>query len=950
MASKGRGRGRGGAGRAIRSDEPSSGTLSQAVGGRDMGSIVEGTRRMGISREGSRPGSSQASASAHSERPIAESMASLSLTQVLPRRPGFGTLGPRIPLKTNFTEMRIPNNLCLHQYSVRIERRNELVIDRDKCREAFWRMVSQNRALFGDNHFGLVYDDAGLLVTRKPLSLNGQQSVEVLLWQPERPNFKPSFPDYKIVIREVGELRLSFDETNERSRISMQFLDALVTQRVRCPSEAISNDFYSFKESIYLIPRPNASWTNWSIELGSGMETWTGLYSAVKVCQRGLMLNSDISTKAFYKVDMPLIDFYLSIVNEFRGGTGGRMNRRNLAMNASQREQLHKALQGLVLKFAYTDTHMKFTSVGQPATVQRFIMQRTNEEPREMTVEDYFYNYKGIELEYGNLPTIQCGPSTKNIYIPMELLRLSDRVQRVKKRLTDFQLARLIKESALDPRKRFERIEFMINGLNSSEEDAFLQAFDTEIGNRFIRLDGRVLPSPHLELFNGFSIPVKDGVWPLRNRVTEAPIKVIFGVISVNGAINMNEFRDPFNVLMRACELFGMEFARSYRNPAEEVFKDGWDTDDGDVSSLMPIINAFKKNVALTDVEDVRPLLIFVVPKEDSRIYAGIKVACDREAGIASQVISTKTFRRMAGRPENNAVAHNIFLKINAKLGGVNNRVLQRCLDWQKFTDHEKPTLFIGIDVTHPSSGDTTSPSIAAIVGSEDVAATRYSCSLKVQATNVERVFYMVDAMRERLLSFIRRTSLRPAHIIIFRDGVSNSEFVDTMNDELTSLKAAMNRLASDYAPTISYVVIQKRHRTRFFVECDEFARGKHNVPPGTVVDEEITSPNMFDFYLCSHLGAIGTSRPAHYTVLYDSWNLSPDDWQQVAYALCHLYARCARSVSIPAPVYYAHLACQRARFYLKEALSKSSQQTAVSGELERMVKVHENAPRMYYI
>uniref|UniRef100_A0A914RDF5 PAZ domain-containing protein n=1 Tax=Parascaris equorum TaxID=6256 RepID=A0A914RDF5_PAREQ len=72
-------------------------------------------------------------------------------------------------------------------------------------------------------------------------------------------------------------------------------------------------------------------------------------------------------------------------------------------------------------------------------------MKRTNEQPREMTVEDYFYNYKGIELEYGNLPTIQCGPSSKTIYIPMELLRLSDRVQRVKKRLSDFQLARLIK-------------------------------------------------------------------------------------------------------------------------------------------------------------------------------------------------------------------------------------------------------------------------------------------------------------------------------------------------------------------------------------------------------------------------------------------------------------------------------------------------------------------------
>ncbi|KHN72675.1 Uncharacterized protein Tcan_07259 [Toxocara canis] len=881
-----------------------------------------------VSREETRLRSSQGSSDGRSDRSVADSavVSPLSRIETLARRPNFGTIGFKIPLRVNFIEMRIKDGLCLYRYSVRIEYREKLVKDSDRCRDAFWRAVRNHGNLFGDPS-GLVYDDAASLITREPLKLRGRQSIDIELWRPESATFKPSYPDYIVRIRELDELRLSFGETDEESRRSMQFLDSLVTQRVRCPDEVISKDFYPFKESVYLIPRLNASWMNWSKDMGAGMETWTGLYGAVKVCQRGLMLNSDVSTKVFYKVDMPLIDFYLSVVNEFRGRA--LMNRGNLAMDASQRKMLHNALQGLTLKFSYTDLHMKFASVGLPSNVQRFTLKREGEATREMTVTEYFYTYKGIELVYPNLPVIQCGPLSKTIYIPMELLRLSDRVQRVKKRLTDFQIAKLVRGSALDPRERFERIQFILNGINSSE-DVFLRAFNAEIGNSFVRFDGRVLPSPHVELFvgdfyipalgkNGFSIPVKDGVWPLANRVTEAPMKVVFGVICVNQAISIENFRDPFRVLLRACELFGMEFAQE--GLLDRVFKEEWNTQDGNVQSLIPIIDAFKKNVRLIEAANVRPMLIFIVPREDSRIYAGIKVACDVKAGIASQVISVKTLIKMKGQAEKNAVAHNVFLKINAKLDGVNNRVLRRCLEWQKFTDPEDPTLFIGIDVTHPSPGDVQSPSIAAVVGSEDVAATRYSCSLKLQERFHERIFYMVDAMRERLLRFYERTKLRPAHIVVFRDGVSNSEFLDTMNEELAQLKTAMNRLASDYDPTISYVVIQKRHHTRFYVEDDQYARGNHNVPPGTVVDDEITSPNMFDFYLCSHLGAIGTSRPAHYTVLYDSWNLLADQWQQMAYALCHLYARCARSVSIPAPVYYAHLACQRARYYIQEAL-----------------------------
>ena len=39
---------------------------------------------------------------------------------------------------------------------------------------------------------------------------------------------------------------------------------------------------------------------------------------------------------------------------------------------------------------------------------------------------------------------------------------------------------------------------------------------------------------------------------------------------------------------------------------------------------------------------------------------------------------------------------------------------------------------------------------------------------------------------------------------------------------------------------------------------------------------------------------------------------LAPDELQSLTYYLCHMYARCQRSVSYPAPTYYAHLAAFR--------------------------------------
>jgi len=53
--------------------------------------------------------------------------------------------------------------------------------------------------------------------------------------------------------------------------------------------------------------------------------------------------------------------------------------------------------------------------------------------------------------------------------------------------------------------------------------------------------------------------------------------------------------------------------------------------------------------------------------------------------------------------------------------------------------------------------------------------------------------------------------------------------------------------------------------------------------------------------------------------VLWDDNRFEADELQQLTYQLCHTYVRCTRSVSIPAPAYYAHLVAFRSRYHLVE-------------------------------
>lgn len=61
-----------------------------------------------------------------------------------------------------------------------------------------------------------------------------------------------------------------------------------------------------------------------------------------------------------------------------------------------------------------------------------------------------------------------------------------------------------------------------------------------------------------------------------------------------------------------------------------------------------------------------------------------------------------------------------------------------------------------------------------------------------------------------------------------------------------------------------------------------------------------------------------GTARPTKYRCIWNESNYTEDEIEELTYYLCHMYARCMKSVSYPAPTYYAHLAAYRGKVLIQ--------------------------------
>ena len=233
-------------------------------------------------------------------------------------------------------------------------------------------------------------------------------------------------------------------------------------------------------------------------------------------------------------------------------------------------------------------------------------------------------------------------------------------------------------------------------------------------------------------------------------------------------------------------------------------------------------------------------------------------ILCTLSYGVPTQGVEDRNVNRI-----NEQTISNILLKINTKLGGRNWFLSRRN---HLFATHlqelyQGPVMIFGADVTHPTPGDLKmTESIAGVVGSLDKEACFYAARLYAQKSPKGQAYEMIHDLDKMVLSLLgehfRINRAYPKKIVFYRDGVSEGQFSLVLRHEMNKIRTACQQLSTAYKPAITFVLVQKRHHTRLFPADSRDKNGRaENVPPGTVVDKNIVSKSLFDFFMCSHVG-----------------------------------------------------------------------------------------------
>lgn len=336
---------------------------------------------------------------------------------------------------------------------------------------------------------------------------------------------------------------------------------------------------------------------------------------------------------------------------------------------------------------------------------------------------------------------------------------------------------------------------------------------------------------------------------------------------------------------------------------------------------------------------------VIVVISAQGDHYSKVKQRAELETGLLTQCVKGDTLFRKA---DDMSTINNIWLKINAKTNGTNHIINPT----DKPPMIRRKVMFVGADVTHPSPEQTTIPSVVGVAASYDLEGFRYNCCYRLQNPKDEMIRDLENIIKKQLMHYKNTNGGElPELIMYYRDGVSEGQFSEILTIELNAIQSAIASMnpGNRVKVGVTFIVVQKRHHARFFPTQNTPTEGKNNnLPPGTIVDKQITAPNQYQFFLISHQAVQGVAKPTKYCVLYDDANSNPDQLQAVTYALCHLFARCNRAVSYPAPTYYAHLAAFRGRVYIKDRRLDMNNLLAEYKKLQIKTEIIDNHPMFF--
>jgi len=480
---------------------------------------------------------------------------------------------------------------------------------------------------------------------------------------------------------------------------------------------------------------------------------------------------------------------------------------------------------------------------------------------KTISIKEYYENQYKITFKYEDQPLfIEESKGSKIKYLIPELLYLTGNDELDLKEREQFKIFTKNKNS---PSDKFKKLEKGIKYLSQDEKKQIIKngknvelpspnnirtEWGINFGENFIELNAFCLPKPEIQFADSEFEEVK----------------------IINGKFKIKKVLHPVNFGENNCLLITFKnLVDSAKNDCEQINKAAQAFGLEFTLPKLYILENRNKNELTQELEKIdfnngKKMAIIVLDHETKNLYPIIKDYIYSQGGIASQCMlhdeKIKEGKSKFSMSYYSAVLNQMVVKAQGELFEI------------KFCDElsKSASMIIGIEICKMKD------KIKYIVSSSyNKRLNRFYTDSKLsenKESQIDALLYLLS----NALNYYKSTNndQLPNTIIIYRQGGNENWHEKLLKNEIPELtkffggKTIDGCYKENYIPKLTIFSVNKKTNLKFFQKLDSEYK---SVPIGTCIDQEVTTPEIFEFYLQCMEFEKGSSSPTQFLCIYNN-------------------------------------------------------------------------------
>ena len=492
-----------------------------------------------------------------------------------------------------------------------------------------------------------------------------------------------------------------------------------------------------------------------------------------------------------------------------------------------------------------------------------------------ISIKDYYESKYKIVFKYDDQPLfIEENKNEKNSklkYLIPELLYITGNDELDIKEKEDFFL---MNKKMSTPYEKLKKLTKGISYLTKEEKKRIVkngenvefpspkdikEQWGINFSENFLELRGGVLPLPQIKFF----------------EKNFEEIKLISGKFKIQKVLTPMTFDEKNCLLLTFKNLVDIA-----KNDCEQITKSAQAFGLQFSLPELHIIEHTKKNEIIPDLEKInfnsgKKMAMIVLDQNTRNLYPTIKDYIYSQAGIASQCM----LHDEQARPNINkfsmsyysAVLNQMVVKAQGELFEI------------KFCDKlsKGKSMIIGIESSRFK--DKIKYHLSASYNENLNKFYNDGKSANIKENHIDTLLFLLKNALDHFSKNNKNTL--PETVIIYREGMynnlSNDKFVK--NEIIEIEKFFKGNYRENYKPKLTVFNVNKRTNLKFFekLEKDSYK----SVPIGTCIDDEVITPDLFEFYLQCMEYEKGVSIPVQYLCIFNNnEDLTMTDFEEITF------------------------------------------------------------------